>query len=61
MASNPPEDYETGARDEPGKTDTNPAGVSTPEPAEGSDDTPGGGVQSPGHNDATDDPASNGA
>ncbi|WP_176484630.1 hypothetical protein [Sphingomonas spermidinifaciens] len=52
MASNPPPtDPETGERDEPGETGTNPAGVSTTEPAEGSDDTPGGGVQSPGHSE----------
>lgn len=44
-----PQDYETGERDEPGETGTNPSGVSSTEPAEGSDDTPGGGVQSPGH------------
>jgi hypothetical protein len=51
MASNPPEDYETGQDDAPGGNETNPSGVSTTEPAEGSDDTPGGGVQSPGHSE----------
>ncbi|MEZ0494991.1 hypothetical protein [Sphingomonas sp. IW22] len=59
MANNPPQDYETGERDEPGKTATNPTGTSSQEPAEGADDTPGGGVDSPGHRDI-DKPADGG-
>ena len=41
MASHPPTGPDTDDREHPGDTQTNPAGVSSDRPAEGSDDTPG--------------------
>ena len=46
MASQPTGPDQT-ERDEPGDTQTNPAGVSSSEPAEGADDAPAGQPGSP--------------
>ena len=41
MASKPDTGPDTEEREEPGDTQTNPSGASSPEPAEGSDDAAG--------------------